>query len=102
VKRNIIVRRSPGDPRRGKTNWSRVANLSEHEIIERAKSDPDAQPTDAEFWQDARVVMPERKIPISLRVDPEILGWFKKQGGRYQIRMNAVLKAYVQARRKGG
>jgi uncharacterized protein (DUF4415 family) len=101
VKRNITVRRSSRDPRRSKTDWSRVANLSEPEIIERAKSDPDARLTDAEFWKDVCVVMPERKIAISLRVDRETLAWFKEQGGRYQAHMIAVLKAYVQAHRKG-
>jgi uncharacterized protein (DUF4415 family) len=41
--------------------------------------------------------MPARKRSISLRVDPDILDWFKKQGPGYQTRINAVLKAYVRA-----
>jgi hypothetical protein len=73
VKERIIIRRSAGDPGKGKTNWARVASLSEKEVIARAKSDPDAQPTDDEFWKNARVVMPERKVPISLRVDRDVL-----------------------------
>ena len=35
--------------------------MSEDEINEAAASDPDAQPTDADFWKDATVVMPQRK-----------------------------------------
>jgi len=99
VKERIIIKRSAGDVRKGKTNWSRVAKLSEKEIIARAKSDPDAQPTDDEFWRNARVVMPERKVPISLRVDREVLGWFKQQSRPYQTLINAVLKAYMEAHR---
>ena len=41
-------------------------------------------------------------MPISLRMDREVVEWFKAQGRRYQSRMNAVLKAYVQAHRKTG
>jgi uncharacterized protein (DUF4415 family) len=37
------------------------------------------------------------KQPISLRVDIDVLAWFKKQGPRYQSRMNAVLRAYMSA-----
>ena len=43
----------------GKTDWHRIACLTEAEIIAGAESDPDAQPTDKEFWKDARLVMPE-------------------------------------------
>jgi len=32
-----------------------------------------------------------------LRIDPDVLGWFKAQGKGYQTRMNAVLRAYVKA-----
>ncbi|MBV8773723.1 MAG: BrnA antitoxin family protein [Deltaproteobacteria bacterium] len=97
MKERIIIRRSAGDGEKGKTNWARVAKLSEKEIVARAKSDPDAQPTDDEFWKNARVVMPERKVPISLRVDREVLTWFKRRDRRYQTLINAVLKAYMQA-----
>jgi uncharacterized protein (DUF4415 family) len=40
---------------------------------------------------------PARKAAISLRVDPEVLDWFRTQGPGYQTRMNAVLRAYVDA-----
>ena len=38
-----------------------------------------------------------RKQLISLRVDPEVLDFFKAQGPGYQTRMNAVLEAFVKA-----
>jgi uncharacterized protein (DUF4415 family) len=40
---------------------------------------------------------PSGKESISLRVDPEVLGWFRAQGRGWQTRMNAVLKAYKEA-----
>jgi uncharacterized protein (DUF4415 family) len=75
--------------------------MSESEIMRAAKSDPDAQPTDLEFWKDARLVMPEGKKPVTLRLDRDVLEWFKAQGRRYQSRMNAVLRSYMEARKAG-
>lgn len=59
-----------------------------------------AAPTlDRAFWENARVVMPDGapKVPISLRLDPQVLAWFKGGGKGYLSRMNAVLRAYVDA-----
>ena len=56
---------------------------------------------DETFWQSARLVMPTpRKEAISLRVDQDILDWFRAEGKGYQSRMNAVLRAYVESRRE--
>ncbi|NJD33088.1 MAG: BrnA antitoxin family protein [Gammaproteobacteria bacterium] len=52
---------------------------------------------DAGLWGDARVVIPQRKQPISLRVDEDVLDWFRGLGPRYQSRMNAVLRSYMVA-----
>ncbi len=97
-----IVRRTPSR-RRGKTDWARVDAMSDREIATAAKGDPDAAPIlDKNWFRQAVVVMPERKVPISLRMDREVVEWFKAHGRRYQSRMNAVLKAYVEAHRRAG
>ncbi len=56
----------------------------------------------AGHWTDA--VLPEqaRKKLISLRVDPDVLEFFKAQGPGYQTRMNAVLQAYMQVKKEMG
>ena len=41
--------------------------------------------------------MQPAKASISLRVDQDVLEWFKAQGAGYQTRINAVLKAYRDA-----
>jgi uncharacterized protein (DUF4415 family) len=101
-----IVRYTPGvsRPRRGKTDWAQVDALTDEEIDQAIKHDPDAAPLlDEEWFRTAQLVMPERKVPIALRVDREVVDWFKAQGSRYQTRMNAVLKAYMKAhQRKAG
>ncbi len=85
-----------------KTNRRRLASMSEAQIDRAARSDPDAQPTDLDFWKDAAVTLPEGKHPVTLRIDRDVLEWFKAQGLRYQSRMNAVLRSYMQAHRKAG
>ena len=41
--------------------------------------------------------MPAPKSLVSIRLDPDVLDWFKKQGKGYQTRINAVLRGYVKA-----
>ena len=63
---------------------------------------PDGPSLGADFWKDAEVVVPEPKTPISLRVDNDVLAFFKEDGPGYQTRMNAVLRSFMEARRKAG
>ncbi len=53
------------------------------------------------FWEHARVVMPEdrNKTQITAKFDADVVRWFKKQGRGYQARMNAVLRSFYEARR---
>lgn len=48
---------------------------------------------DEEFWENARLVMPETKERITLRVDQDVVDFFRQGGQGYQTRMNAVLRA---------
>ena len=56
---------------------------------------------DESFWENAGIVFPsvEGKEPIKLRIDRDILAFFRSQGKGYQTRMNAVLRAYVETRK---
>ena len=38
-----------------------------------------------------------RKAQVTLRIDEDVLAWFKKQGAGYQTRINSLLKAYKEA-----
>lgn len=82
-------------PLRGRANLSRLRQASERSIDR--SSPPELRNLPADFWADAALVYPVAKQPISLRVDVDVLDWFKKQGPRYQSRMNAVLRAYMAA-----
>jgi uncharacterized protein (DUF4415 family) len=58
--------------------------------------------SDEWFEQAVRAADRPGKRAISLRVDQDVLDFFKAAGGRYQSRMNAVLRAYMVAQRKVG
>jgi uncharacterized protein (DUF4415 family) len=74
-------------PDGGKTDWAAVRN------------DPDAVPLDFD-WSEAVLVIPPKKKAISIRLDEDVLDYFKQQGAGYQRRMNAVLRSYMQQARK--
>ncbi len=48
-------------------------------------------------WMKAAEQLPQTKKQITLRIDAEVLDFFKDSGKRYQSRMNAVLRSYVEA-----
>lgn len=55
---------------------------------------------DADFWEGARVVMPPPgKASIHLRVDSDVLEWFREQGRGHLSRMNAVLRSFMEAQK---
>lgn len=58
---------------------------------------PEAASLGEEFWKAARVIMPGTKKAINIRVDADVLDWFKSQGPGYLTRMNAVLRSYYEA-----
>jgi uncharacterized protein (DUF4415 family) len=92
--------RSPRNsrPARGRADLSRLRRVTERQI--RATSPPELADLPGDFWADASVVEPAVKQPISLRVDADVLDWFKSQGPRYQSRINAVLRSYMVQRRQ--
>lgn len=78
-------------------DWEAFKNLSDAEVERRARSDPDNPPTEAAFWRKAKLVLPGKKIPTTVRLDPDVLAWFKAEGKGYQTRINAVLRSYMKA-----
>jgi uncharacterized protein (DUF4415 family) len=60
---------------------------------------PEAESLGEEFWKNARVVMPRGKTSVHLRLDSDVVEWFKAGGKGHLTRMNAVLRAYFEAHR---
>ncbi len=80
------------------TDWKRLRELSDRKIRRGIESDPDARPTDVDFWKNARVVIPAVKRTITIRLDADLLAWLRQKRG-YQTRINAVLRTYMEASR---
>lgn len=81
-------------PSRGRADLARLRRTSETEIARTAP--PELAELPPEFWDSAVPVVPSPKTPISLRVDDDVLAWFRETGPRYQSRMNAVLRSYME------
>lgn len=86
-------------PTKGKTDWAAVDALTDEEITQAVANDPDAVPLDID-WSDAVLVVPPKKQAISIRLDEDVLTFFKKEGDGYQRRINAVLRSYMQQKAK--
>jgi uncharacterized protein (DUF4415 family) len=98
----VRVRSADLDALGDRTDWERVEALSDDEIRRAMAGDPDAAPElDEAFWRNAQILDPRHgKTTITMRVDEDVLAFFKGGGAGYQSRMNAVLRAYVYARRE--
>jgi uncharacterized protein (DUF4415 family) len=74
---------------KGQTNWD--------QLRERADFDgPDADDFEVD-WSRAVMVDVQVKKPVSLRLDQDVLEFFKETGSGYQTRINAILRSYMQA-----
>lgn len=85
-------------PSRGRARLDQLRRLSDAEIAR--TSPPELADLPADFWDRATLVAPAAKRAISLRVDEDVLEWFRASGPRYQTRINAVLRSYVAAMRR--
>lgn len=78
-----------------RTDGNRVDSKTDQELVKDAITDPDNPPIDEEFLSRARQVQPPQpKRQVTLRLDSDVLDWFKEQGKGYQTMINAVLRAY--------
>jgi len=67
----------------------------------RTGTDAPAHPVDDDFWRNARVVMPPPgKASVHLRLDADVLEWFRGQGRGHLSRMNAVLRSFMEAHKR--
>ena len=82
----------------GATDWKRLGAMSDKGIRSAVEADPEAHPTDVNFWKLAKVVLPRAKQTVTIRLDADLLSWLRAQKG-YQTRINAVLRTYMEAQK---
>ncbi|MFY9655868.1 MAG: BrnA antitoxin family protein [Methylocystis sp.] len=81
-----------------KSDWKRAAAMTEAEIEAAIADDPD----EAEMvvdWSQASVELPQPKATLNMRIDRDVLEFFRRQGKGYQTKINAVLRSYVEQMR---
>lgn len=83
--------------RKSRTKYSLLRKLSDADIVR----DRDAPEWTPEMFARAVARSGLKPVPkkalLSLRVDSDVISWFKGQGAGYQSRMNALLRAYMEA-----
>ena len=84
--------KKPTAKKRSRTNWARIdalknKDLDFSDIPEQGKA----------FFKRAILRLPEPKTAVTIRLDRQVLNWFKAKGPGYQTRINALLRAYMEA-----
>ncbi|RPH81429.1 MAG: 3-oxoacyl-ACP synthase [Nitrospiraceae bacterium] len=78
--------------KRWRTNWAKIDALKDSEI-----DFSDIPEVGKAFFKRATMRLPEAKTAVTIRLDRQILNWFKTKGPGYQTRINALLRAYMEA-----
>lgn len=102
VKKERIVRRTAKQlaAKRGqsRTNWAKAAAVTNEQLEASIAADPDEAGMVMD-WDSVTVEMPKPKTDLHMRVDRDVLDFFRKTGKGYQTRINAVLRSYVSRMR---
>jgi uncharacterized protein (DUF4415 family) len=76
-------------PLKGKTDWKRLDRQTSVQTETIAANDRDGRPMSDGEWAKAEIIQPQ-KVPVGLKLDHDVLGWFKSQGKGYQTRINTI------------
>jgi uncharacterized protein (DUF4415 family) len=87
-----ITRTSLHERLTDQTDWKRLREMRDEDI-----DFSDIPLLDESFWKEAKVVPPERKQRLTIRLDHDLVEWLKKDGAGYQTRINAILRSYMNA-----
>ncbi len=74
--------------------------MRERRELRKPRADAPGHDVPDEFWENARPYVPQGKSSIHLRIDDDVLEWFRQQGKGHLTRMNAVLRSYYEAHKK--
>jgi len=102
IPRSRIVRKSLEELVRlnVQPDYARLDAMTEEDIARQIAEDPDAPEFTDEMFAQATWFPPPSKQLLSLRIDRDIVQWFRGTGKNYQTRMNAVLRSYVRHHKK--
>ena len=84
--------KKPTTKKRSRTNWAKIDTLKDSAI-----DFSDIPELGKAFFKRATLRLPEPKTAVTIRLDRQVLNWFKTKGPGYQTRINALLRAYMEA-----
>jgi uncharacterized protein (DUF4415 family) len=87
------VTREEARQQKDETDYTRLDAMTDDEI---ARAVADDAPLDVD-WNKARLVFPPGKDVVTMRVDSDVLDWFRAQGKGYQTRINLALRVFYEA-----
>lgn len=101
AKKRIISRYTAEELRIGAagpslTDWNRVDAKTQAQVEADADSD-DLEDGNVWDWTQGSIDLPKPKAVLNMRVDRDVLEFFKTAGKGYQTKINAVLRAYKNA-----
>ena len=88
-----------------RTDWARIDAMTEAEIEHNAVDDElenDFIDWEGPVWEGIPAPFGTGKKLLSVRIDNDVVDWFKAQGKGYQTRINAVLREYMEHHKKAG
>lgn len=89
------ISKTPPSPR-NQTDWERVDAMQDEEID--TSDGPEITPEQFAKAIARKGLKPvARKKQVTLRIDEDVLEWFKGQGAGYQTHINELLREYVKA-----
>jgi uncharacterized protein (DUF4415 family) len=78
-----------------------IDEMARHGTLAPTRPEADEIELDRSFWDHAKLIPPlvSKKSSVHLRIDSDVLDWFRRRGRGHLTRMNAVLRAYFEANR---
>jgi uncharacterized protein (DUF4415 family) len=73
----------------GKTDWVRLKKMSDEDI-----DYSDIPETDNNFWNDAKIIIPHKKVAVKLELDEDIVDWIHNLGDKSNVVLNNLLRSY--------
>ena len=84
--RNVVINKT------SRTDWKRLAAMKDREI-----DTSDIAELGDDFFRNAELRVPPKQA-VTIRLDADVLAWFKDQGRGYQTRINQLLRMYMQTK----
>ncbi len=82
---------------KSETDWARIDAMRDEDID--LSDSPEVTPEMFARAVVRRGLKPApKKVQLTLRVDNDVVDWFREQGRGYQTQINALLRAYMEAK----